>query len=194
MINVIVFSKQGNRPTFNQLSGEDLDGDSYFISYNGDITNNIKDTNCKPLEDLKYTEKTNKIIKKGKITIKDSANCMIKTTLNNVIGQIYDNHLSFADESLFKAKGPKCIKLCKYFNQEIYASKTENFNDLPNLKNENLIKKKSPDFLSNGMVNKNKTYESPGILGALYRKIDQKKLYDYFRNNFLKRQLKEIIR
>ena len=113
MINVIVFSKQGNRPTFNQLSGGDLDGDRYFISYNNDITNNIKDTNCKPLEDLKYTEKTNEFIKKGKITIKDSANCMIKTTLNNVIGQIYDNHLSFEDESLFKAKVPKCIKLCK---------------------------------------------------------------------------------
>ena len=33
--NVIVFSKRGSRPTFNQLSGGDLDGDRYFISFNG---------------------------------------------------------------------------------------------------------------------------------------------------------------
>ena len=190
MINVIVFSKQGNRPTFNQLSGGDLDGDRYFILYNDYITNNIKDTKCKSLEDLKYTEKNNKYIKNGKITIKDSINCMIKATSNNVIGQICYNHLSIADESLYKAKDLDCIKLCKYFNQEIDASKTGNFIDLSNLKNENLIKKKKPDFLSQGMANKNKIYESPGILGKLYRKIDQKKLYNYFRNNFFEKAIK----
>jgi len=190
MVNVIVFSKQGSRPTFNQLSGGDLDGDRYFISYNDDITKNIKDTNCKPLEDLKYTEKSNKNIKNEKIVIEDSINCMIKTTSNNVVGQICDNHLSFADESKQKAKDPNCIKLCKYFNQEIDASKTGNFIDLLNLQKEKLIKKKRPDFLSNGMNNKNKIYESPGILGKLYRKIDQKELYDIFRNNFFENAIK----
>jgi len=77
MVNVIVFSKKGKRPIFNQLSGGDLDGDRYFISYNDYITSNIKDTNCKPLEDLKYSENINNI-KTGKITIEDSINCMIK--------------------------------------------------------------------------------------------------------------------
>jgi hypothetical protein len=34
MVNVIVFSKKGKRPTFNKLSGGDLDGDRYFVSFN----------------------------------------------------------------------------------------------------------------------------------------------------------------
>ena len=190
MINVIVFSKRGNRPTFNQLSGGDLDGDRYFISYNDYITNNIKDTNCEPLEDLKYSEKNNKNIKAEKITIEDSINCMIKTTSNNLVGQICDNHLAFADESKLKAKDPKCIKLSKYFNQEIDSSKTGNFVDLSILKIEELIKKKRPDFLSNGMANKNKIYKSPGILGILYRKIDKKAIYDEFRMNFFQKAIK----
>ena len=189
MVNVIVFSKKGKRPIFNQLSGGDLDGDRYFISYNDYITSNIKDTNCKPLEDLKYSENINNI-KTGKITIEDSINCMIKVTSNNFIGEICDNHLSFADESLLKAKDPRCIKLCKLFNQEIDASKTGNFIDFSILKKEKLIKKKRPDFLSNGMANKNKIYKSPGILGKLYRKIDKKELYNQFRNNFFEKAIR----
>ena len=189
MINVIVFSKKGKRPT----SGGDLDGDRYFISYNDDITNNIKDTNFKPLKDLKYSEKSNKNvknIKNEKITIKDSIKCMIKITSNNLVSKICDNHLSFADESILKAKDPNCIKLCKYFNQEIDASKTGNFIDLSHLKKEKLIKKKRPDFLSNGLTNKNKIYESPGILGKLYRKIDKNELFGNFRNNFFEKVIK----
>ena len=192
MINVVVFSKKGKRPTFNQLSGGDLDGDRYFILYNDYIIKHIKDTNCEPLEDPKYSnsEKNNNNIKTEKITIEDSINCMIKSTSNNLIGQICDNHLSFADESKLKAKDPKCIKLCKLFNQEIDASKTGNFINPSILKREQLIKKKRPDFLSNGIANKNRIYQSPGILGKLYRKIDKKKLYDNFRNNFFEKAIR----
>ena len=57
MVNVIVFSKKGKRPTFNKLSGGDLDGDRYFISFNEDIINNIIDINCKALEDLNILKK-----------------------------------------------------------------------------------------------------------------------------------------
>ena len=192
MINVVVFSKKGKRPTFNQLSGGDLDGDRYFILYNDYIIKHIKDTNCEPLEDPKYSnsEKNNNNIKTEKITIEDSINCMIKSTSNNLIGQICDNHLSFADESKLKAKDPKCIKLCKLFNQEIDASKTGNFINPSILKREQLIKKKRPDFLSNGIANKKRIYQSPGILGKLYRKIDKKKLYDNFRNNFFEKAIR----
>ena len=63
MVNVVVFSKRGNRPIFNQLSGGDLDGDRYFISYNDDITKNIKDTNYEPLEDPKYSDSEKNNIK-----------------------------------------------------------------------------------------------------------------------------------
>ena len=59
MKNVIVFSKKGKRPTFNKLSGGDLDGDRYFVLFNDYITSNIKEKNYPPLEDHKYLNNNN---------------------------------------------------------------------------------------------------------------------------------------
>ena len=190
MVNVIVFSKKGKRPTFNKLSGGDLDGDRYFVSYNDDITNNIIDKDCKSLEDPKYENKNEINIKKKRITIEDSIDCMIKTTSNSIVGTLCDNHMAFADKTKLKAKDPKCIKLCKYFNQEIDSSKTGDFIKFSSLKENNLILEKRPDFLSNGMMKKNKIYESPGILGKLYRKINKDKIFNKFKKNFFKKAIR----
>ena len=190
MVNVIVFSKKGKRPTFNKLSGGDLDGDRYFITYNDYITNNIKDINCEPLEDPKYSIKNNIFPKYKKITIDDSIDCIIKAAQNDLVGILCDSHMALADNSELKAKDPKCIKLCKYFNQEIDATKTGNFINIMALKEENLIFKKRPDFLSNGIFNKKNLYNSPGILGKLYRKIDRKQLFEKFRQNFFDKAIR----
>ena len=188
MVNVIVFSKKGKRPTFNKLSGGDLDGDRYFVSFNDYITNNIIDKNCEPLEDPKYENNNNIMINK-KFSINDSINCIIQTTENDTIGIICDNHMAMADKEILKAKDPKCIQLCKYFNREIDACKTGDFIGLSTLKEENLIVTKRPDFLSNGIMGKNKIYKSPGILGKLYRKIDRKELFDIFKLNFFNKAI-----
>ena len=191
MKNVIVFSKKGARPTFNKLSGGDLDGDRYFVSFNDYITNNIKDKDCSPLEDIKLSQKNNNQNKKNeKITIEDSINCMIKATSNDLVGLICDNHMAFADKSFFKAKDPICIQLSKYFNQAIDAPKNGNFIEKSTLIKEELLIKDKPDFLSNGIFCKNKTYESPGILGKLYRKIDENEIYNNFRNNFFEKAIR----
>ena len=190
MKNVIVFSKKGARPTFNKLSGGDLDGDRYFISFNDDIINNIKVKDCAPLEDIKLSLKNNNQKKKERITIEDSVNCMILTTSNDLVGLICDNHMALADNSPSKAFDQSCIQLSKYFNQEIDAPKNGNFIEISTLKEKELLMKKRPDFLSNGMCNKNKTYESPGILGKLYRKIDKKEIYNNFRMNFFEKAIR----
>ena len=190
MVNVIVFSKQGIRPKFNELSGGDLDGDRYFILYNNDIIKGIKKTNYNPLDDIKYSDNDDKKYIKEKITIEDSINCLINTTTNNLVGIICNNHMAFADESKFKAKDKKCIKLCKYFNQEIDACKIGNFINISTLKDEGLIKKGKPDFLSDGIGNRNKIYKSPGILGKIYRKIDRNQIYNNFRNNFFEKAIR----
>ena len=190
MVNVIVFSKKGIRPKFNELSGGDLDGDRYFILYNETIINSIKNL-YKPLEDIKYSDNNNiKSIKKEKITIKDSIKCIINTTSNNLVGLICNNHMAFADESKYKAKDEKCVKLCEYFNQEIDACKLGNFIELSTLKKENLIKQKKPDFLSNGILNKYNMYISPGILGKLYRKINKNKIFNSFKYNFFEKAIR----
>ncbi len=190
MVNVIVFSKKGKRPTFNKLSGGDLDGDRYFVSFNDYITNNIIDKNCESLEDPKYENKNNNnILINRKYNIDDAINCIIQATENDTIGIICDNHMALADKEKLKAFDPKCIKLCKYFNREIDACKTGDFIGLSILKDENLIVMKRPDFLSNGALGKNKMYESHGILGKLYRKIDRKSLFDIFKLNFFNKAI-----
>ena len=185
MKNVIVFSKKGKRPTFNKLSGGDLDRDRYFVLFNDYITSNIKEKNYPPLEDHKYlNNNNNEYIKNSKITIEDSINCIIEASKNNLVGIICDNHMAFADKSPLKAKDPKCIQLCKYFNQEIDANKTGNYIKISTLKQNELLINERPDFLSNGVCDENKVYKSPGILGKLYTMIDEKKLYNEFSDNF----------
>ena len=191
MINVIVFSKKGKRPTFNKLSGGDLDGDRYFILFNDYITTNIKDTNCSPLEDPKYSIKSNNNQINKKITIDDTINCMITSVQNDLVGLICDNHMALADNSDLKAKDPRCIKLCKYFNQEIDAPKNGNFIPLSTLQEENLISRKRPDFLSNGILNKNTFYNSNGILGKLYRQIDRRLLFEKIQQNFFEKAIRK---
>ena len=192
LVNVIVFSKKGKRPTFNKISGGGLDGDRYFISFNDNITNNIIDKKCEPLEDPKYSnDKSDAYIKKDKITIEDSINCMIRATKNNIIGILCDNHLAFADNNIkLKAKDPKCIELCKLFNQEIDASKTGNFIDISLLKSKNLLSQNKPDFLVTRNINRKEIYKSPGILGKLYRAIDRDYYFEQFRMNFFKKAIR----
>ena len=193
LVNVIVFSKKGKRPTFNKLSGGDLDGDRYFISFNDNITNNIIDNKCEPLDDPKFSNENdnNTNIKKDRITIEDSINCMIRITKNNIVGIICDNHLAFADNNIkLKAKDPKCIELCKLFNQEIDASKTGNFIEFSLLKSKNLLLNNKPDFLVNGNINRKVIYESPGILGKLYRAINKDYYFEQFRINFFKKAIR----
>ena len=191
MKNVIVFSKKGKRPTFNKLSGGDLDGDRYFVLFNDYITSNIKEKNYPPLEDHKYlNNNNNKYIKNSKITIEDSINCIIEASKKDLVGVICDNHMAFADKSPLKAKDDKCVQLCKYFNQEVDANKTGNFIEISTLKENHLIIKGRPDFLSNGVFNENKVYKSPGILGKLYRMIDKKEIYDIFRINFFNKVIR----
>ena len=108
----------------------------------------------------------------------------IEASKNNLVGKICDNHMAFADKSPLKAKDDKCVQLCKYFNQEVDANKTGNFIEISTLKENHLIMKERPDFLSNGVFNENTVYKSPGILGKLYRMIDKKEIYDIFRINF----------
>ena len=115
---------------------------------------------------------------------------MIEASKNNMLGIICNSHMAFADKSLLKAKDPKCIKLCKYFNQEVDASKTGDFIDISTLEKEKLLEYNRPDFLNDGNCNIGNVYESPGILGKLFRNINHKKLYSKFKMNFFNKAIR----
>ena len=116
---------------------------------------------------------------------------MIKAIEKSKTGIICNNHIALADMSPLKAKDPRCIQLSKYFNQEIDANKTGKFIDIFTLKEQDLIMPRKPDFLNKGKMKKNRCYESPGILGKLYRQINKNnELFDNFKLNFFKKAIK----
>ena len=41
LYNVVVFSSKGERPTCNKMSGGDLDGDVYFVSWDEDLISSL---------------------------------------------------------------------------------------------------------------------------------------------------------
>jgi hypothetical protein len=41
LVNVVAFPKRGRRPLTNLLSGGDLDGDLYFVSWDGELTASV---------------------------------------------------------------------------------------------------------------------------------------------------------
>jgi hypothetical protein len=171
-VNVIVFSSKGFRPIQNQISGGDLDGDIYYISWNEEILNEIKIRNFPSQEETKDLHSIENINSLSQcIKIKDIINSYIDLARNDTVGLISNAHMAFADKDLtLGAFNQKCLDLSQLFSIAIDASKSGIFIPLEELKNKNLlINFEQPDFLETpGM----KEYKSPGILGKLYRSIN----------------------
>ena len=183
MKNVIVFSSEiGKRPIPNMISGGDLDGDCFYVTWNKKILNNIKIKNYEPLDDPKNNlNLSNKSFSNTNI-MDYIIEAKIKATKNFTIPKISSLHIAIADNDIEKyAFNEQCIKLSKLFNIAIDSEKTGVFIELNELNEFNL--KKFPDFLN---FNKENQYESPGILGIIYRMLDfekYKKLYEEIINN-----------
>lgn len=190
MVNVIVFSSKGERPIQNEIGGGDLDGDSYFVSWNRDLLRAIKLRNISALDDHKaqieekealdeliQTRKKNKEIK-----MKDIVNSYVEYMKNDTIAMIANYHIALADKDLDKgAFNRNCIRLANLFNIAIDAPKHGNF-----ISQEEVYQGKRPmefpDFLE---IQGFPSYNSPGIIGELYRLIDHNsyiteyKFYEY---------------
>lgn len=185
MINVIVFSAKGARPVQNEISGGDLDGDSYFVSWNENLVNTIKLKNIPSLEESKNLIQT---LKPKEIKMKDIVLSYIDYMKNDTIALISNSHAAFADADLAKgAFNEKCLKLSELFLISIDAPKNGNFVRMKEFYENSLILKQYPDFLDNHSF---PAYESPGILGQLYRLINieeylQKFEYNEFIYNYL---------
>ena len=189
MINVIVFSSKGRRPVQNEISGGDLDGDSYFVSWNENLLNTIK---LKNLPSLEETKNSSQNLKKKEIKMKDIVTSYIDYMRNDTIALISNSHAAFADADLGAgAFSEKCMKLSELFLTSIDAPKTGNFIKLKEFQEKGLILKQYPDFLDS---NSYSSYESPGILGQLYRLINIESYLDKFEyNNYVFNYLEDYI-
>jgi RNA-dependent RNA polymerase len=179
MVNVIVFSSKGNRPIQNEISGGDLDGDAYFISWNLNLIHNLKEKNYPSPED---NPKTQNKKKSASIRMKDIINSYIDYMKNDTIALISNLHSAHADmDPENGAFNDTCLKLAQLFLVSIDAPKTGNFID-STVVNQYSIKS-YPDYLEMPSYN---YYRSPGILGELYRYIDLNKyITDYEYNEYM---------
>ena len=79
LVNCIAFSKNGNRPLPNCLSGGDLDGDQYFVSFNQIL---CRFQNEAPIEYPKDSSKPKTMVKNGNMR-----DIIIETVLDAILGK-----------------------------------------------------------------------------------------------------------
>ena len=195
MINVIVFSsledENDKRPIQNQISGGDLDGDVYYVSWNKDIIDGIIKRNVASQEDPKYPQNpkidennnktgmnNNNIILEKTISMNDVILSHINTMKNDLVPLISNLYLAHADNDLIQ--GPfneKCRMLSDLFIIAIDSQKNGKFISQDILREKNLLLQIYPDFLETDTYN---NYRSPGILGILYRLCNEKEFLDEF--------------
>ena len=194
MINVIVFSsledENDKRPIQNQISGGDLDGDVYYVSWNKDIIDGIIKRNVAPQDDPKYPQNikieennitgivNSNIILDKTISMNDVILSHINTMKNDLVPLISNLYLAHADNDLIH--GPfneKCRMLSDLFIIAIDSQKNGKFINQDILKEKNLFLQIYPDFLETDSYN---NYRSPGILGTLYRLCNERIFLDEF--------------
>ena len=197
MINVIVFSSQEDendkRPIQNQISGGDLDGDIYYVSWNKDIIDGITKRNVPSQEDPKYPinnniNSNNNIVFEKNISMNDVILSHINTMKNDLVPLISNLYLAHADNDLIH--GPfndKCRMLSDLFIIAIDSQKNGKFISQDILREKNLLLQTYPDFLETDSYG---NYKSPGILGILYRLCNEKEFlneFDYYeyQNSYL---------
>lgn len=149
--DLIVFSKKGSRPLFNQCSGSDLDGDIFYLCWAKAL---IPKATFKPYN---YND-TNALVK-DRVLFSDIVNFFIRSMKFYQLGHIAVSYMAMADQhSVFHEKA---LKLSEIFNKSIDYVKTGNLVAIP----DDLIPVEYPDFME-----RQPSYKSTRALGFLYRR------------------------
>lgn len=154
-VNVIVFPKKGPRPHPNEISGSDLDGDLYFVTWHEDL---VPD---RMVEAMDYSA-SGTPTEVDEMTSECMRDFFLQFISNDNLGIIANAHLALADQSPQKAWDERCLRLANMHSTAVDFAKTGVSNKIP----PELKPSKYPDF----MENKNKEmYESEKVIGVLYR-------------------------
>jgi len=104
ILNCIVFPAKGKRPVTNMISGSDLDGDKFYVSWDKRlIPIETVEAMSYNVEDIPEDLKGKLWDKKGKVEIEDVLK-HFETFRRNTIGQTINNYFSFMDEMLSSGK------------------------------------------------------------------------------------------
>ncbi|PKS05598.1 hypothetical protein jhhlp_008116 [Lomentospora prolificans] len=191
--NCIVFSQKGERDLPSKLSGGDLDGDIYNITWDPDL---------QPKK-LYFPADYPRMVPEGlnrPVTKEDMANFFVNFMKTDQLGIIANRHLVIADKKDEGTMDSDCLKLAELHSNAVDFSKTGAPVDvslMPNYK-----PRFRPDFLSPAPLTKVYDfgeidfldpidqredeeeaapnylyYKSEKILGKLYRNVDEKKVW-----------------
>ncbi|XP_042502410.1 RNA-dependent RNA polymerase 1-like [Macadamia integrifolia] len=153
MVDCIVFPQKGARPHPNECSGSDLDGDTYFVSWDPAL---IPPRQIQPMEYVPAET----ISLDHDVTIEQVEEYFTNYIVNESLGMIANAHTVLADKEPEKAESNKCIELARLFSIAVDFPKTGVPAEIPS----HLHVREYPDFMEK--LDK-PTYESRGVIGKL---------------------------
>lgn len=155
--NCLVFPRRGPRPHPDECSGSDLDGDTYFVSWNRDLLP------PRTMSPATYQGKMAKEVEQ--VSMDDIFKFFVNYMQNDSLGVICNAHMALADLSERQASDPVCLQLAQLQSDAVDYPKT----GVPAKLDPKQHKPPSyPDF----MKKRDKTqHRSDKILGRLFRKI-----------------------
>eukprot|EP01119_Soliformovum_irregulare_P022301 TRINITY_DN7601_c0_g1_i2.p1 TRINITY_DN7601_c0_g1~~TRINITY_DN7601_c0_g1_i2.p1 ORF type:complete len:678 (-),score=208.64 TRINITY_DN7601_c0_g1_i2:58-1947(-) len=161
MKNCLVFSQLGHRPVPNMLSGSDLDGDLYFVSWDVDL---LSFENQTPMDfsgsDAEEVES---------VQVESVIKFFVNYVKNDNLGQIANAHLAFSDASPKGVFDPQCLRLAQLHSVAVDFPKT----GVPAVFRIDDRPKSYPDFMNK---TKKVTYVSKKVLGEMYRNVEAMKI------------------
>ncbi|KAI8148427.1 RNA dependent RNA polymerase-domain-containing protein [Fennellomyces sp. T-0311] len=163
---VIVFSQKGERDVPSMCSGGDLDGDTYSIIWDNRLFPTNR--NADPM--------THKVESPGELNrhveVSDIQDFFLDYVQNDNLGQIANAHMVFADMSPDGACADVCKRWAERHSVAVDFPKTGKVADISDME----LPTSYPDFMEK---KSKRSYESPKVLGQLYRAIDVNELNEY---------------
>ena len=156
--NVIVFPKVGTRPHPNEITGSDLDGDLFFVTWD------LRLTNFQPVEPMAFPAPPPG--EPQEVTLESISNFFLQYMTSDALGKVANTHLALATMSPRKAYDEKCLQLAKMHSTAVDFAKTGvpiDHNDIPPVE-------RWPDFMKKKY--KQEFDSSHTLLGKLWRESE----------------------
>ncbi|CAH1261858.1 Hypp2472 [Branchiostoma lanceolatum] len=156
MVDCIVFPSRGPRPHPDEMSGSDLDGDMYFVTWREGLI--LPQENIPAMD---FTAQPKKVLRLP-VQVSDMIEFFAEYIRNDQLGLIANAHLVHADKETKGIFSQKCMELARLHSDAVDFPKT---GQCPELKRD-LRPDKYPDFM---MKSDKPQYRSEKIIGKLFR-------------------------
>ncbi|TPX31367.1 hypothetical protein SmJEL517_g05295 [Synchytrium microbalum] len=155
--DVIVFSRRGVRPLPNQLSGGDLDGDSFVFIWD----ERLIPSRTVPAMDYEPVTKERTV---AAVSVRDVKAHFVDYIAKNTLGKIDHAHMAWADREEKGAECDQCLQLAELHSTAVDYAKSGISADFP----EHLQPRTYPHWLEKSPT---QTFISRSVIGKIYDKV-----------------------